>query len=280
MLYNFSVSHYGDELQVNFFDYYFNHKEEESGQNEEIILEVQGSSESDLQSPDSDSSSNFAYNKIRSTRRTKQTIYEIARANHWDYFVTFTFAEDRWNYDEKKRQLRKWFNNFKSRQMKDRVFEYLVVPELHDDGAIHFHGLIQGDLSDHISRKYGYNDKFVINSFRFGICEIEKVKNRYKVSNYITKYITKDLLDQVKNKRRFFYSSGLYKPKKEYFFTETQNLYDFISNNFPDYEVTYQYASARFGARYVQLKRKAAGPDDQRKEDLPVLHTSDDLASA
>lgn len=254
MLYNFSVSHYGDELQVNFFDFYYNHKEEESS-NEKNVLEIQGSVEADLQPCDCDTETDFKANQVRSTRRTKQTIYEIARANHWDYFVTFTFADDRWNYDEKKRQLRQWFNNFKKRQMKDREFEYLVVPELHEDGAIHFHGLLQGDLTDHISRKYGYNDKYVIKSFRFGICEIEKVRNRYKVSNYITKYITKDLLDQVKNKRRFFYSSGLYKPKKEYFFTEEQSLFDFINNNFPDYEITYQYSSAKFGARYVQLKK-------------------------
>lgn len=253
MLYNFSVSFYDDEIQLNFYDFYFNHKEDID---EKDFLEVQRVSESDLQSSDCDSETDFKNNQIRSTRRTKQTIYEIARSNNWDYFATFTFAKDRFDYDKCKKQLRKFFNNFKEQKM-NKQFEYLCVPELHEDGAIHFHALLQGNLKPYLALKMGEKCKYVLKPYNLGISEIEPVRNRYRVSNYITKYVTKGLLVQIANKRRFFYSAGLKKPHKEYFAFDG-NLVDFLEANFPDFEIAHQYRSAKFMAQYVQLQRKSA----------------------
>lgn len=193
-------------------------------------------------------------NKKRSTRRSKQHIYDMARANSWDYFATFTFSSDRYDYGLCKKRLTKWFNNFKQRYCND--FEYLCVPEMHEDGAWHFHALIQSkQLPDYLSSGW-HPGKYVISKYGLGICELEPVKDVNRVSMYITKYITKDLINNVKNKRRYFYSSGM-SYSQEVKVNSSKSLYDFIETYFPEYYVSYASKSERTActARYIQLKK-------------------------
>ena len=49
-----------------------------------------------------------------SNNRAKQKIYELARSNMWEYFLTLTFKEDRYNYDLLTKKLSKWINNVKT----------------------------------------------------------------------------------------------------------------------------------------------------------------------
>lgn len=252
MFYNVLVSHFDDELQLNFYDCMLNRKEEENA-DEENVLEDEFSSETDISDDRSYTATDMEANKIRSTRRTKQTIYEYARANNWDYFSTFTFAVNRHEYEVCKNRLTKFLRNFKYRSCPD--FEYLIVPELHKDGAIHFHGLLKGEISDHLSKKTHEKDKFIFKKYHYGISEVEVIKDRYKVSNYITKYITKDLLIETKGKRRFMVSSGVRKPKKDYYYFKDKSLVDILDEYFPEFEVSYLYKSDRMGSRFVQLKR-------------------------
>lgn len=76
---------------------------------------------------------------------------------------------------------------------------YLFVPELHEDGAYHFHGLIQGDLPvvEAINPKTG--DPLMVKGaqiynipiWKAGFSNASRVKSSKAISSYIAKYITK-----------------------------------------------------------------------------------------
>ena len=81
-------------------------------------------------------------NMLDSDRRALKKIYDYARSNTWDYFVTLKFSSEvcnRYSYDDVTKKLKQWLNNTSKRKC-DKQLKYLLVPELHQDGAIHFHG--------------------------------------------------------------------------------------------------------------------------------------------
>lgn len=160
--------------------------------------------------------------------RAKSTIYELALCNDWDYFCTFTLDKNKYDrYD-----LEKFHKDFtqKIRDLNKKEgynIKFLLIPEKHKDGAWHMHGLISGILAsdvlefttDRALPKY-INDKLQRNENvcywktyleKFGFCILEEIKNIYKVSAYITKYICKDLDKSIKdiNAHLYYCSRGL-----------------------------------------------------------------------
>lgn len=150
-------------------------------------------------------------------KRARDKVFEIASANKWDWMITLTLDKekiDRYNPEEVQRLVSKWFDN----NVQRRGLKYLIVPEEHEDGAIHFHGLCN-DVLDFVSaerykikgkkkpvglstlRKYGYKptdenvqEVFNINNFPYGFTTAIRLDgNVTAVSLYMTKYITKDL---------------------------------------------------------------------------------------
>lgn len=55
-----------------------------------------------------------------SANRTKNEVYKLARANKWDWFITFTFdknkVEDRTDYSALVEKVGKYFNHWKERK--------------------------------------------------------------------------------------------------------------------------------------------------------------------
>lgn len=167
------------------------------------------------------------YKKLgESLSRTKRTIYEYARCNDWDYFVTLTLdAEkiDRYDLGEVAARMKETIQGMNygvthedwGRQEK---VEYLLIPELHKDGAIHFHGFMRGFHKSDLRKNE--HDKLEWKQWRdnFGYCNIEKIKNRKAASAYATKYITKDLQKAVTEKgaHMFYASHGLQKAEIVY----------------------------------------------------------------
>lgn len=81
----------------------------------------------------------------RSAHRARKAVRDIARSNDWRFFVTLTLDKDKVNrYDpsEVLRHLRHWLGN----NVRRRGLAYILVPEHHKDGAIHFHGLFNDAL--------------------------------------------------------------------------------------------------------------------------------------
>ena len=176
-----------------------------------------------------------------SIKRTKKKVYDYAKSNEWEWFVTFTFSPDkvnRYDYDECTKYLSKWFNNLKR---SSPALSYLVVPEQHKDGAYHFHGLFSG-MNEHqiewtgkyvIKRVRGLRSKFVrtkekiykIGSYKLGWMTATRVREMEKVTSYITKYITKDMLDGLHGRKRYWCSRNLVLPLEEVFILDATDRF-------------------------------------------------------
>lgn len=81
-----------------------------------------------------------AANISRAQRRARAAAFDIARSSDFDLFVTLTVDAaklDRYNADEVFRHLHDWLDN----RVRRNGLRYLLVPEYHKDGAIHFHAL-------------------------------------------------------------------------------------------------------------------------------------------
>lgn len=78
----------------------------------------------------------------RSVRRARARIRELCMANRFDMFVTLTLDKDKIDrYDSAAivRKMGQWADN----QVRRHGLKYCLVPELHKDGAVHFHGFLQ-----------------------------------------------------------------------------------------------------------------------------------------
>ena len=148
-----------------------------------------------------------------SLNRTKQTVYDYARANTWEWFITWTTDPkkvDRHNYQQVSAKFSKWLSNIRSRKAPD--LKYVIVPERHKDGAYHFHGLLANtgkmEFVDSGKKAKGmaiYN----LDDWMLGFTTATQIQNTLKASNYITKYITKDLIHHTKGRRRYWNSKNL-----------------------------------------------------------------------
>ena len=178
-----------------------------------------------------------------SIKRTKKKVYDYAKSNEWEWFVTFTFSPDkvnRYDYDECTKYLSKWLNNLRCKY-KSPALSYLVVPEQHKDGAYHFHGLFSGMNERQIvwtgkyviKRVRGLRSKFVrtkekiykIGSYKLGWMTATRVREMEKVTSYITKYITKDMLNGLHGRKRYWCSRNLVLPLEEVFILDATDRF-------------------------------------------------------
>lgn len=148
-----------------------------------------------------------------SVSRTKRVILEKALCNPWEWFCTFTIAESKMDRND----LVAWRDSFtqwmRDQRKKGFPIQYLIVPERHQDGSWHAHGLFSGlPESELISfkemDKRGYRSangrrlppKLRFSNYKnwtayqdkFGFCSFGKIVNPVAAGFYITKYITKD----------------------------------------------------------------------------------------
>ena len=171
--------------------------------------------------------------KIVSNYRAKQKIYELARSNDWEYFLTLTFAKDRYNYELLTEKLRNWINRTKKTYAPD--MKYIFVPELHKDGALHFHGIVS-NIGNLPLVDSGHTDKsgntiYNIDCYKMGFTTATKVADSGRVASYMTKYITKDLMSYAKGKKKYWASRNLVKPCITDYHIEIDDIEDFIRRN-------------------------------------------------
>lgn len=156
-----------------------------------------------------------------SASRTIHKIYDIARSNYWEWFLTFTFSpekvKDRTDYKELSSKLSNWLSRMR-KECPDMV--YLVVPELHKDGkSYHFHGLFANidNLGLVDSGKVDKNGNTIYNvgSYKFGFTTAERIRDLGRSCSYLSKYITKDLCVVTKGKKRYWSSRNVKLPVVE-----------------------------------------------------------------
>lgn len=75
-----------------------------------------------------------------SRNRAKAAVRDIARCNRFDFFFTWTLDAAKISRYDPEEVLKKVMTFLKNASYR-KGFRYVLVPELHKDGAIHFHGL-------------------------------------------------------------------------------------------------------------------------------------------
>lgn len=170
-------------------------------------------------------------NIYRSMSRLKNNVYDLMMTNKskFDYFITITFdkqkIESRYDFEIVSKKLSKFMNNLKR---KEKNIYYIFVPERHQDGAWHFHGLIGNieklniieSTNPHSNEKILYEGNQVYNIIEFekslGWNTITKIRDNEKAINYMLQYIKKELIYDLKNKKKIFRSNNLDKAKITY----------------------------------------------------------------
>ena len=198
-----------------------------------------------------------------SMNRTVQKIYEISRANIWDYFLTLTFDRnklDSSDYNLLCDKVSKWLNNLRSRYAPD--LKYLIVPELHKDGKhYHFHGLLANigniTLKDSGIKKNGHTI-YNMSNWKYGFSTVTKVKDSNKISSYVTKYITKELCAVSKNKRRYWTSKNCDTAKISVYNLPYEDISEILDKNSQSirHASSITIESAGLIINYIEMEKK------------------------
>lgn len=143
----------------------------------------------------------------RSMRRAKSRVRRLALSNDFRWFVTLTLSPDkvdRYDAAQVVRKLSTWCSN----QVKRRGLQYILVPERHKDGALHFHGFFNDVLEAVAS---GHRDKqghmiYNLPGWTLGFTAAIEVYGDYAGAvAYVCKYIGKQ---GDKPAGRWYYSGG------------------------------------------------------------------------
>ena len=81
----------------------------------------------------------------RARRRAAQRVYDYAMCNDFKYFVTLTLDKDkidRYDMGVITKTMGRWLDN----HVRRHGLKYVLVPERHQDGAVHFHGFFNDAL--------------------------------------------------------------------------------------------------------------------------------------
>lgn len=175
-------------------------------------------------------------NMLDSDRRALKKIYDYARSNAWEYFITLTFSSDvcnRYSYDDVIKKLTTYLRNL-SYYKCDKQLKYLLVPELHSDGAIHFHGFFS-NLPLALLSYTGKTDSagrsiFRINNYKLGASNVTKISDSKRAATYICKYVTKGTHSILKNKKHYLASRNLDVPRIEKMNNDVQELFDYLKS--------------------------------------------------
>lgn len=160
--------------------------------------------------------------------RAKNRVFELALCNPWNIFLTFTLDPRKYDRDDLKKfqkDVGQFIRDYNKKY--DLCIKYLLIPEEHKKGGWHMHGFLMGLPDEHL-RLFTLSEKlpkyireklkngqavYEWEPYRkkFGFCDLEKVKDQFAVSAYVTKYITKDLDRTVRESGAHLYycSQGL-----------------------------------------------------------------------
>lgn len=171
---------------------------------------------------------------LNSKNRTINKIYDLARANNWEWFITLTFNKqkvNRKNYDDVVKAMQLFIKTVKKHCPE---FRYLIVPELHEDGVSwHMHGLISGIDKRYFidSRKTTKDNDMIYNFITWdsGFSTATKIKNNDAAVRYMTKYITKELVTDTMYRNRYYCSQNLDKPELTKYYLLKHEVNEFIT---------------------------------------------------
>lgn len=228
-----------------------------------------------------------AANLDRSMRRARSQVRDIALCTPFKYFVTLTLDEgqvDRYDIVAVTRKLTAWCDN----QVRRHGLSYVLVPELHRDGAIHFHGFFNGALEAVDSgtmtqaggkprrprteaqralwASQGEHTVFNLPAWSLGFTTAIELYGDYrKAVSYVCKYIGKSQGPQGGNPGkiggRWYYSGGdLGRPQVDY-----TDLLDEDFNGMAAMDGAYTFAINAAGLLFVAFTVAAKGGEASGK---------------
>lgn len=239
----------------------------------------------DVRSLDENAAECARHRLVRSVRRAKKTVRDLARSNDWAFFVTLTLSPEKVNrYDagEVLRHLRHWLGN----NVRRKGLAYVLVPEHHKDGAIHFHGLFNDALAAvdsgtvslpgrkapvkarseaHKAALLASGGHIVYNLPGWGwgfSTAIQLYGEKDRAINYVCKYIGKEMEDGSPEKigGRWYYSGGaLRRPVVEWFDVDVRDYQDWDGWFSPE-----DYPYAQFLCRRISSEGEMIDPDYSR----------------
>lgn len=167
-------------------------------------------------------------------RRSRNSIIGLALCNDWEFFTTLTIdgqKRDRMDLNGFHKDLSEMITNLnRTVAHSEKKIRYLLIPELHKDGACHMHGFLMGLLpeelhlfsaKEHLPYKILNRIKagkkvysWIDYSSHFGFSDLEYIESRKGSAGYMTKYIEKDMIYTVKElgAHTYYCSRGLNRP--------------------------------------------------------------------
>ena len=164
-----------------------------------------------------------------SMQRSKKNLIDYAFNNQWTHFATFTVNSelcDRRSLAACNKKIGTMLNQF--RRYFCEGFRYMIVPEKHEDGAFHYHGLVtfpEGQEFTPVRVKGRTLNTIDYFTEFLGYNSFSLIKNQIKAAKYITKYIDKQLKaghirnirEQIPDAKLLLHSRGLRKAIKLFF---------------------------------------------------------------
>ena len=200
-----------------------------------------------------------AHSKNVSLSASKNRIYNIARSNTWQWFITLTFDRnnnDSSDYEIVTRRLKTFLNHLQQRKCPD--MKYLIVPELHADKEhYHFHGLLSNvdNLRFCFSGKFDKKENPIFNilDWTYGFTTATQVKDTNRASSYITKYVTKDIDLKLKNKKRYLCSRNIDRTEPEFMMMYEEDFLEVYADDIA-HAKNVKVAAAHQSINYYELK--------------------------
>ena len=172
--------------------------------------------------------------------RARSMVLQYALCNPWDYFFTGTLDRQKFNRYDLDTFASKLMQFIRDKRKKyNAKFQVLLVPELHQDGAWHIHGLIHGLPGEVLCRFAPPAPRKLIEGgflnwpdymHKFGFCSLAPIRDPIATAFYITKYVSKDLSRRSGDlgKHLYFHSRPLKHAEKAsdvYFYNHDLDAY-------------------------------------------------------
>ena len=179
---------------------------------------------------------------------------------HNEYDLKFTYVDNAQDYESCIKKLNTFFSHFKS-ECKEKKLElkYVGVPEYQKNGNIHYHFLMSNvpkELLYDVPSWLDYDAKIKsrrydkgIKRWSYGKSTLETIEDKQRIIEYVSKYLEKSF-EEIKetsflerlNKRRYYCSQNLEKPKIDYFMEDIEEN-SFVEENTEELNILYQHTS-------------------------------------
>lgn len=156
----------------------------------------------------------------------KTKLRDYARNNDFDLFWTLTFDPKMCGVSNDLRfsDMGHWLDVIRKRaKRRSEDFCYIFIPEIHhgngkNSGTIHWHGLTGGFCPSLVDSGVKYRGVRVFNcsDWKYGFSNVQHVRSKIKIANYVQKYMTKDLIESPvrRGKKKYWSSKNLVLPEQ------------------------------------------------------------------